>query len=267
MTSNECTTGILSWCLPPLTLISKLLEPIAAHIPQTWTPSTTSLIWSLSALLHLITSFTFQKSSQFVNRKNPKADISFIYASNPIILLSCALSPAPSLLHLLIVLAHYSASRGWSILLFICLTLLVTGHTEFYCVVPAYLVLLRASKNKLRIHGVVSKINDNATCFIKLILTLLFTAFAVFIILHFSTTSLLNGLHAPSSQSLHSAWADWLTRGMGRHHPAAGVFWYLNAQVFDHFSEYFFVLVNIQPLLFVLPLLLRLSHSKPLHTV
>ena len=267
VTNSECATGIFSWLLPLFTLISKVLEPIAAHIPPTWTPSTTSLIWSLSVLLHTITSFAFQKSSQLITCKGPKAGISFIYAFNPIILLSCALSPAPSLLHLLIVLAHYSATRGWSIVLFICLTLLVTGHSELYCVIPAYLVLLRASKNKLRINGVVSKSNDNATCLIKLILVLLFTAFAAFLLRQFSTTSLQKGLHTNSSLSLHSAWADWLTRGMGRYHPAAGVFWYLDAQVFDQYSEYFFLLVNVQPLLFVVPLLLRLSHSKPLHTV
>lgn len=272
---NECTSGILFWLSPSFRFISKLVEPIVADIPIAWIPSMISSLRLLAVLLHLGTSFILLKSSRLVCSQNPKSDVSFIYGLNPIILLSCAMSPSPSLLHLLIALAHYSALRGYSILLSLSITLLVSGHSEFYCVIPAYLVLLRASMQKIRINDAIKKRLNYATCIWKIMCVSSFTAVVISLFLFIyheesktiGTTSLSRELYSIFAPYLSFAWTDSLAGDVGRYQPAAGPFWYLEAQVFDQFANYFSLLVRVQPFLFVVPLLVRLSHLKPLHTV
>ena len=213
-----------------------------------------------------------------------KVDFRFLYALNPIIIIACTASPVPSLVHLLIVNSNYCALKGWSIPLYLCLSLLVAGHAGFLSVVPAYYLLLRTTLKDRRGKTVHAK--DCKTSYItKRSTNLVELIFIPGLIVYFAQYSFSSD-YCPMNGTIYETVACLSTAAISSVHqisscikselfrerklnfePSAGIIWYLDAQVFGRLSDYFSLLISTQPYIFAIPLLLRLSELRPLHTV
>jgi H+/gluconate symporter-like permease len=200
-----------------------------------------------------------------------QAVMSYQYLLVPFYLFSWTTSPVPSVLHLIIVAANYSALKGWKFCLSICIAILVSGHFNFIVTVPAYFCLLRnASTMKHRrpslttANKIDEKTNNKKSSF-KFLVFAMVLSIGFLMLLQFY-----NRHNGNKNQSLVNARTVYriLTRQNGSYNqPASGIFWYLDVQAFDQFSQYFTTLITHQPVLFCIPLLVRLSLLKPLHTV
>lgn len=278
--SADCSTDILSWFLPAIDAIfgnaeignispfSHIIPPIPFVLPL------------LGITFHASTSMILQWSSS-VNSNHSILDLRCVYMFNPVVLLSCLMSPAPSLLHLLLSVASYSALKGWSFLLSMCLAALVMGHFEFIVLIPAYINLLRRGINSKSEASAVQ--NSSSVTHLKhisiaqhccraaisfLVLLLCCECFNLFSypkskVLMDPVTNLIDRM----TQFLLSNFTSILSRKKLNFEPAVNVWWYLDVQTFTQFSDYILLLTVSQPFLFFIPIMLRFSDLRPLHTV
>jgi GPI transamidase subunit PIG-U len=283
--SAECSNDILSWFLPLIDMTLGVAK-FASYLPFSGIfPSVTSVLPLLGIIFHTLASIILQWSYS-VHSNQSSLDSRYIYAFNPVVLLSCLLSPVPSLLHLLLSLASYSALKGWGILLSICLAVLVMGHFEFIYLVPAYINLIR------RVISIQSKaaVDQNSTVtrskhIIILIAQHFCRAAISFLVLYLALVLCCDcfdlfgivsyrGLMDPvtslidrTTHYLLSIITSIVHRKKLNFEPTVNVSWYLDVQTFIQFSDYISLLTASQPLLFFLPFMLRFSNLKPLHTV
>lgn len=280
--SAECSTDILSWFLPVIDTTFRVArignDPLFSSIVQ----SIPFVLPLLGIIFHALTSMILQWSGP-VHSNQSSVDSRYVYFFNPVVLMSSLLSPVPSLLHLLLSLASYSALKGWSFLLSICLVVLVMGHFEFICLIPAYINLLRRSiksESKATIdqnyvtHSKQISIAQHccraAISFLVLYLALLlcseclnFFSIVKYKALMDTVTNFVNRM----IQYLLSHVTSIVRRRKLNFEPAVNLSWYLDVQTFTQFSSYILLLISSQPLLFFVPFMVRLSYLKPLHTV
>jgi hypothetical protein len=171
------------------------------------------------------------------------------------------MSPVPSMLHLLLAVANYSALTGRKLLLYACLSLLVSGHFAFICAAPAYIILLRATGTQHALSRNIStsrSLTRNGST-VRWV-TLSSTSMTGFLGVR---SRLIRFLSDQAQKVSHRC----LERKSLNHEPGANFMWYMDVQVFSKFSDYFLILIPGQPFLFVFPLLIRMSPRRPLHTV
>jgi GPI transamidase subunit PIG-U len=283
--SAECSTDMLSWFLPLIDTISGVAMTGSNPPFLRIVPSVPSVLPLLGIIFHAFTSIILQWSYT-VHSKQSSLDSRYFYAFNPVVLLSCLLSPVPSLLHLLLSLASYSALKGWSFLLSICLAVLVMGHFEFICLIPAYINLLRRdiiSESKAAVDQNSTVTSSKhisiriaqhcclaAISFLVLYLALLLCCdcFDLFGIAY--NRGLMDPVKSLVDRMTHyllSNVTSIVQRTKLNFEPAVNVSWYLDVQTFTQFSGYILLLTASQPLLFFTPFMLRFSNLKPLHTV
>ena len=214
--------------------------------------------------------------------KHLTRNASYSYFLNPLLVASCLMSPVPSMLHLLIVVANHSALKGWKLLLYACLSLLVSGHSAFICAVPAYMILLRRTTATQHAQTASKSASKGSFRYILalrwFVATILVLAVLVAVLLHMEPSGF--------SAAQNGGFLDMCRRFMRftcellqkvgnhcfrakslNHEPGANFLWYMDVQVFSRFSDYFLFLIPNQPFLFVLPLSVRMSPHRPLHTV
>lgn len=274
---DECNIDMLYWLLPMLESILKITKSVFCFESQLESMSTSFLLSLLGLLLHLTTSYVLQKSFlRSVRDQRRRIDLRLLYALNPLVIISCTASPVPSLLHLLIVASNYFALKGWITPLYLCIALLVTGHCAFLSAIPGYLFLLRAVVQERRNKTVTTDHHKRKNLYRS---SLVFILVAVlFFILSYPSdkcrlsgnehvTCLLTEAFNRGLRTASTACDKLFLRPTITFEPTAGVLWYLDAQVFSRLSNYFSLLIFTQPFLFAIPLLFRLSNSRPLHTV
>jgi hypothetical protein len=182
------------------------------------------------------------------------------------------MSPVPSVLHLIIVAANYSALKGWTFCMSVLIAILISGHFNFIFTVPAYFCLLRNastmkySRASLAQGSIIDeeKIDEKSNYRFRIFAVALLIVFLILL----QTYNRNNGINQNQLLTNASTVYRVLTRQNGSYNqPASGIFWYLDVQAFEQFSQYFKTLITYQPVLFFVPLLIRLSFLRPLHTV
>ena len=277
---SECTSDILYWFLPLLQFITVTWESAVSNSFLLAIARSPTLLRFLGLSIHVCASTVLLRSSHLSRCNYDNSQYGrYVYALNPIIIFSCILSPVPSVLHLLIAVANYSSLIGYFIPLFTSLSLLVTAHSGFYSVIPAYFVLLNYSireKGRKTTRDAKDYYNYSAKLFIAVSVII-----AAAVMVHFSSANqcafkeinpqyffcLIKDFSSAVRRSLTSNMTANNQHSTIKYQPAAGVFWYFEAQLFSPFSEYFALLTFSQPFLFAVPLLVRFSSSRPLHTV
>jgi len=103
-----------------------------------------------------------------------------------------------------------------------------------------------------------------ATRYIIATSSILFTA-GIILLLVAKLSDIIDAVSLPPLRSLHSALYTFFFPPFRSHYvPSAGVVWYLEALVFPSMEPYFSLLVHAQPLVFALPVAIRMSASAPL---
>lgn len=279
--SAECSADMLSWLLPLINIVQGMAKIGSVSAFTSIIPSISYALPLMGIIFHAMTSMILHWSCS-VHLNQSRLDSRFIYLANPIVFASSLMSPVPSLLHLLISFASFSALKGWSFQLCVCLGLLMMGHFEFICVIPAYLILLRrATDNDPKASlGQKSTITYSVSIaqhccraaigllVLYLVLIACCECFDLFGISKFSRLMVpLSNLIDNAIEYLLMNLTSIVSKKRLNLEPAVNVSWYVDVQIFTHFSDYILLLSAFQPLLFSIPLLVRFSNLKPLHTV
>jgi GPI transamidase subunit PIG-U len=274
---QQCTADTLFWFLPLFDTVSRFARITAlatfAGIPTSYALSFMGIITHFATSIVLRKSFPTDSSD-----KNHARYASYSYFLNPLLAVSCLMSPVPSMLHLLLAVANYSALTGRKLLLYACLSLLVSGHFAFICAAPAYIILLRATGTQHALSRNIStsrSLTRNGSTVRWVTAAIAAVAVSVMILpyLELSSTSMTGFLGVRSrlirflSDQAQKVSHRCLERKSLNHEPGANFMWYMDVQVFSKFSDYFLILIPGQPFLFVFPLLIRMSPRRPLHTV
>lgn len=278
---QQCTADMLFWFLPLFETVSRFarITTLAtfAGIPTSYALSFMGIITHFATSIVLRKSFPTDSSD-----KSHARYASYSYFLNPLLAVSCLMSPVPSMLHLLLAVANYSALTGRKLLLYACLSLLVSGHFAFICAAPAYIILLRATATQHALSTNISRsrsLTRNGSTVRWVTAAIVAVAVSVMILpyLELSTASmtarnegflrvsgrLMRFLSDQAQKVRHRC----LERKSLNHEPGANFIWYMDVQVFSKFSDYFLILIPGQPFLFVFPLLIRMSPRRPLQTV
>lgn len=270
LSENECTIDALYWFLPLFQFLTRALEVIIPHAIQNVVKLTPYSYIPVGLLFHAITYYLLKRSSLLIN--DYQTGISYLYLLMPFYLFSWTMSPVPSVLHLIIVAANYSALKGWTVSMSVLIAILISGHFNFIFTVPAYFCLLRnASTMNYRRASLtqdgnikVEKIDEKSNYRFLIFAVALLMCFLILL----QTYNRDNGINQKQLLTTASTVYRVLTRQNGSYNqPASGIFWYLDVQAFEQFSQYFITLITYQPVLFFVPLLIRLSFLRPLHTV
>ena len=278
--AQHCTEDMLFWLLPVFDTVSS-----CSKIATLANFSGCSIALSfMGVTAHFMTSIVLSyTSTKDPQDKHPARNASYSYFLNPLLVASCLMSPVPSMLHLLIVVANHSALKGWKLLLYACLSLLVSGHSAFICAAPAYMILLRrttATQHAQTASRSASKGSSRYISALRWFVTTILVLATLAAVLPYME---LSGLF---STAQNGGFLDVCRRFMRfmfellqkvsnyssqakrlNYEPCANFLWYMDVQVFSRFSDYFLFLIPNQPFLFVLPLLVRMSPRRPLHTV
>lgn len=278
--AQHCTEDMLLWLLPFFDTVSSLTK-----IATLANFSGGSIALSfMGVTAHFMTSIVLRnKFSTDTLDKHLARNASYSYFLNPLLAASCLMSPVPSMLHLLIVVANHSALKGWNLLLYACLSLLISGHSAFICAAPAYMILLRrttATQHAQTASRSASKgPSRNISAVRWFVAAILVLSVLVAMLPHMEQSGLFSAAQNGGFLDVCRRFMRFLFELLQKisnhcfkakklnYEPGANFLWYMDVQVFSRFSDYFLFLIPNQPFLFVLPLLVRMSPRRPLHTV
>lgn len=173
-----------------------------------------------------------------------------LYFLNPITIISCIWSIIPSLLHLIIAMLLYSASKGWTLPVALCLSLLIAGNGAFICILPAALSCLSRTTGPATYQTSETNSDDRTSRYLLVLWTTIVWGSVLVRAL------LTDGISMRYSQN---------PDGGIIYRPSSGIFWYLDMEVFPRFRQYFTLLVDIAPYILAVPIAVRLSSAKPMH--
>jgi hypothetical protein len=269
ISENECAIDALYWFLPLFRFLTRAVEDLIPQSIQNVVKLTPYSYIPVGILFHAVTYYLLKRSSMLLN--SCQAGMSYLHLLVPFYLLSWTISPVPSILHLIIVAANYSALKGWKFRLSICIAILVSGHFNFIVTLPAYFCMLRnASTMKHRRASLTTadvidekKKNKKSSFRFLVFAVVLSIGFLMFL----QTCNRYDGIENQLLVNARTVHRILTRQNESYNQPASGIFWYLDVQAFDQFSQYFTTLITHQPVLFCVPLLIRLSLLKPLHTV
>lgn len=163
------------------------------------------------------------------------------YWFNPIIIISSLLSPIPTLLHFIILQVISLTIRNNFILSFPLMIILLLIDLNYF--IPFVMTITS--------YFFYQNIN------LKFSSLRSFYGITYFIIFYLFYWFLFDDIAITSKQRVPSKYFE----------PGYGIMWYLQAQVFPEYYNYFYTLVKFQPFLISIPLIIRLSKHDILSTV
>lgn len=187
-----------------------------------------------------------------------------LYWLNPVTILSTMASPIPSIHHFLLTALWVSPlhrPHGFlTVTLFLSYLWLVSTHLPYICLLPSLLAIHSS--------GAPFVFHDSLP--VQAFIVAVTVIIAASLSLLFEQESQKHHFKSPVIQqisgTLSFGW-DGFSLGTSRagvsYSPGAGVQWYMRAQVFAQFEQYYSLLTFAQPFLFAIPIYLRFAKSQP----
>ena len=246
----RCRYDMLSWLIPLLGTMNVTSGDNAAYMLGVF--GLLLQFVTVAVILRSITATHNQKSNSDLFWPRKSQLFALLYLLHPITIVACNASMVPSLLHFLLLSLIVSAIRGWRLTAVISLTLLVIGHSSFFCMVPATLCCLTY-------HGQppMNTKDDKRT-----------SSLSVPHIVFMSTILLLTSFIIHYYFTGDGYWAKRLGININdtRYDPSPGVFWYMDMETFPKFQRYFTLLTYSPPYILCTPIITRLS-KRPVHAL
>lgn len=167
-----------------------------------------------------------------------------IYWMSPLISMSAIMSPIPSSIHFLILLIAYSVHHRRTICALFLTSLLCSIEVDYY---PMFVVVC---------YALISSTNPKHAKALYVLLGLHVALLSLYCMVGLWSVS------PPGAFSRFTLAESTAVRGEAVVYPSFGVWWYLRAEVFSGYASYFSMLVTAQPLLYVLPLCMRLPNTS-----
>ena len=258
------------------------------------------LLISISILIQMLTivllRFVLNTSSNENKIRMASSCWSYFWL-NPWLAWSCIQSPLPSLQYFFIIAAWAIASRGYQMCTYLCLALLIIFHNDVYIsAVPSFLAIIFAGEKRAPFTNqngkkriIISLLDFGAIRWsVALALFLLLAMLVVIVAVVLSPPSTVQPQDVSSSavaackqiyyyfslqiddlREIFAPISQVQLKHQQRHTylPGAGIFWYLDAEIFPAFEAYFSLLVSAQPFLYAAPIFFRFAKSNPVIAV
>ena len=193
------------------------------------------------------------------------------YFLNPVVIVGTYLSPVPYFRHALLSLAFVSANEKCHGCHFFCLALLIAWNPQFIVLVP----VLGTISGLFRRNGGANLSSQLSTLFFEVTFAFLGIACLLLIIVGLSNRTLKNPIVWTAITRYQfpllvmRLFFDPPTDEFSSliYSPAAGITWYLDAQIFAKYSPYFSTLINVQSYMLAIPIYLRFGSRYPMAAV
>lgn len=167
----------------------------------------------------------------------------YLYWMNPVFLLSCGLSASVCIHQFVLVLCCYLAYQGWSVGFVLAMTLLCSSDSVYFITIPAFLALLCNPNSNIsnyrKLGSVDLAIRSLVVVLIVMSVTNLYGINGTDIEHSLNFIDIASFIEKLPSLVLEAVKSAVLFKRESHYTPAAGVLWYLKAQMFIEYGTYF----------------------------